>query len=291
MNNSNNNYELENKLRSYHKDLLESQAELNAKTNGELYIANKYRTTKNKFIYYPMCLKMEAAELIDSLPWKHWKEDNKSYDFDNIKIELIDLLHFALSISIDQRALFIQDIDKKQLSVFDVVKDMFENDIDKKDSYFNEAMYPILIYNVNEELKNSYNNITKNNMELHIGFLHYVDMLMSFRLERNVNCTRMLYETIFIMYGLVKMHEEPLIKQLTLDLYIDEIVNLYYGKLALNKVRQDNGYNEGTYKKMWKLDGVEVEDNVFVTRFISKNKFIKDIDMTDIIAKEYRKQI
>ena len=37
----------------------------------------------------------ESAEAIDSLNWKWWKKDEE--DWDNIKIELVDILHFWVS--------------------------------------------------------------------------------------------------------------------------------------------------------------------------------------------------
>ena len=40
----------------------------------------------------------ESMELEDSLPWKWWKEmDLKDIDWDNVRIELIDELHFWVS--------------------------------------------------------------------------------------------------------------------------------------------------------------------------------------------------
>lgn len=44
----------------------------------------------------------------------------------------------------------------------------------------------------------------------------------------------------------------------------DELYKMYIGKNVLNQFRQDNGYKEGTYKKIW--DGQE--DNVVMMRLI-----------------------
>ena len=52
------------------------------------------------------------------------------------------------------------------------------------------------------------------------------------------------------------------------DLYVG-----YIGKNVLNKFRQDNGYKDGTYEKMW--DGQE--DNVHLVG-LSKNLFTEDPD-------------
>ena len=46
-----------------------------------------------------------------------------------------------------------------------------------------------------------------------------------------------------------------------LDIDITDILKYYLGKNALNKFRQDNGYKEGTYIKMWMFNGETVEDN------------------------------
>lgn len=40
---------------------------------------------------------MESSELMDSYPWKWWKNVKATPDFANVKIELVDILHFALS--------------------------------------------------------------------------------------------------------------------------------------------------------------------------------------------------
>lgn len=40
----------------------------------------------------------------------------------------------------------------------------------------------------------------------------------------------------------------------------DELYALYIGKIALNKFRQDNGYKEGTYQKIW----LGEEDNQYL---------------------------
>ena len=40
-------------------------------------------------------MRQESAEAIDSLNWKWWKKEDD--DWDNIKIELVDMLHFWVS--------------------------------------------------------------------------------------------------------------------------------------------------------------------------------------------------
>jgi dimeric dUTPase (all-alpha-NTP-PPase superfamily) len=71
------------------------QKQLNDDTNGvnwELGI-NKY----NKEINWLRCIHMEVSELIESTPWKHWKNINQAPDMENIHIELVDIWHFLMS--------------------------------------------------------------------------------------------------------------------------------------------------------------------------------------------------
>jgi dimeric dUTPase (all-alpha-NTP-PPase superfamily) len=71
------------------------QKQLNDSTNGkhwELGI-NKF----GKEINWLRCIHMEVAELIESTPWKHWKNINSEPDMNNIHVELVDIWHFLMS--------------------------------------------------------------------------------------------------------------------------------------------------------------------------------------------------
>ena len=76
-------------------EMLQLQNELNNDTNGTGW---RNGITKNgKPINWKRCIYMESAELIDSFPWKHWKSIDAAPDFENIKIELVDIWHFIMS--------------------------------------------------------------------------------------------------------------------------------------------------------------------------------------------------
>lgn len=62
---------------------------------------------------------------------------------------------------------------------------------------------------------------------------------------------------------------------------LQTLYRLYVGKNILNQFRQDNGYKEGTYIKVWGGD----EDNVVMKRIWEKNADIKP----DILYKELAK--
>jgi dimeric dUTPase (all-alpha-NTP-PPase superfamily) len=71
------------------------QKQLNDSTNGKNWELglNKF----NKEINWLRCIHMEVAELIDSTPWKHWKNINSAPDMNNIHVELVDIWHFLMS--------------------------------------------------------------------------------------------------------------------------------------------------------------------------------------------------
>ena len=77
-------------------------------TNPVLQQLSKLQDGLNKFIDadwtskrspddWGLAITMEASELMDSYPWKWWKNVNATPDFKNVKIELVDILHFSLS--------------------------------------------------------------------------------------------------------------------------------------------------------------------------------------------------
>ncbi len=71
------------------------QERLNDETNGQAW---RDGVTKNgKRINWRRCIVMEVAELIDSLPWKHWKNIEGDLDLENIRIEVVDIWHFVMS--------------------------------------------------------------------------------------------------------------------------------------------------------------------------------------------------
>jgi len=75
--------------------MLRLQQQLNDATNGEDW---EKGTTKNgKLIDWKRCTYLECAELIESYPWKHWKNIDAQPDYANIKIEAVDIWHFIMS--------------------------------------------------------------------------------------------------------------------------------------------------------------------------------------------------
>lgn len=63
---------------------------------------------------------------------------------------------------------------------------------------------------------------------------------------------------------------------------IEDVLRWYLGKNALNKLRQDHGYKDGTYRKQWTFDGELVEDNK-VLEYVLRDS--PDLGFQDIYAK------
>lgn len=78
------------------EDVFEKQIELNERINPTLYKDIEDPEIRKKwFLNFELAMRQEMAEAIDSLNWKWWKKDEE--DWDNIKIELVDILHFWVS--------------------------------------------------------------------------------------------------------------------------------------------------------------------------------------------------
>jgi len=75
--------------------MLKLQQQLNDATNGEGW--EKGVTKNGKRIDWKRCTYLECAELIESYPWKHWKNIDAEPDYENIKIEAVDIWHFIMS--------------------------------------------------------------------------------------------------------------------------------------------------------------------------------------------------
>lgn len=65
---------------------------------------------------------------------------------------------------------------------------------------------------------------------------------------------------------------------------MNEVYKLYIGKNVLNQFRQDHGYKEGSYKKIW--DGVE--DNVFMQKYLETHDDVNYADIYQYLKSVYK---
>jgi dimeric dUTPase (all-alpha-NTP-PPase superfamily) len=80
-------------------EMLSMQNTLNEMTNGPDWRSGV--TQLGKVIDWRRCIVMESAELIDSYPWKHWKSVDAMTDIENVRVELVDIWHFLLSLTLE----------------------------------------------------------------------------------------------------------------------------------------------------------------------------------------------
>ncbi len=66
-------------------------------------------------------------------------------------------------------------------------------------------------------------------------------------------------------------------------LNLESLYNLYVGKNILNQFRQDNGYKDGSYIKVWAGE----EDNVIMKRILEQNSDIKPDELYKELTKFY----
>jgi dimeric dUTPase (all-alpha-NTP-PPase superfamily) len=79
--------------------MLQLQNQLNNATNGENWVKGVTKNKKN--INWKRCIYMESAEMIDCFAWKHWKNIEAEPNWDNLKIEVVDVWHFIMSLAIE----------------------------------------------------------------------------------------------------------------------------------------------------------------------------------------------
>ncbi|MDL0114732.1 dUTP diphosphatase [Campylobacter felis] len=120
------------------ENMLKLQQKLNDETNGKGW-ENGY-TKEGKLISWRRCIYMECAELIDSFAWKHWKSIKNPTNWDNVRIELVDIWHFILS-------LLLEDKGKKELTFIAMELSSvsaFKDFIKEKGTPSDEDMYAII---------------------------------------------------------------------------------------------------------------------------------------------------
>lgn len=192
------------------------QKQLNDSTNGKNWElgVNKF----DKEINWLRCIHMEVAELIDSTPWKHWKDIKAAPDMNNIHIELVDIWHFLMSYILQ------------------------ETNVPKAVSLVNTHC----IYEANQNIDISL--IVKEAEKL-----SYLALAIDTKNMPSFS-------------GIERFIEQFFRACKSSGLSFSWLQKLYIGKNCLNQFRQDNGYKEGTYKKLW---GGK-EDNVVMVELLEK---------------------
>jgi dimeric dUTPase (all-alpha-NTP-PPase superfamily) len=196
---------------NYIKQMFELQQQLNDATNGTIWTEGA--TQEGRQISWLRCIYMEAAEAIDSLNWKHWKDIDAKPDIENAKIELVDIWHFLMSEAI----------------------------------HFGDASFAE-IYN---DTKPERDTDTEKLVEI-------LEKIIAVSASANVDKSQnALYQLFALFFQAIA----------NMEMDVSELYRRYLVKNQLNSFRQDNGYKDGSYLKMWG----GVEDNVIAFEIMDKN--------------------
>ena len=203
--------------------MMRMQDNLNKETAGDEW--TKGVAANGKEINWWRCIYMEAAELVDSFPWKHWKDVDGSVDRDNMLVELVDIWHFLLSEAIREGR-------------------------------------------------------TPESVERALQWPHYDQYDTMGEIEKfiSVAAEKAIHNSASGVLGAISMFSRICD---VLDIEKDHIFTGYFAKNTLNKFRQDHGYKDGTYRKIWCGE----EDNAWAFRLA---KSVSHDKLYDALEGAYR---
>jgi dimeric dUTPase (all-alpha-NTP-PPase superfamily) len=215
------------------------QQQLNDDTNGPGW--ENGITKNNKRIDWKRATYLECAELIESYPWKHWKNIDATADYENIKIEAVDIWHFIMSEA-------LKDYKTKGLGSINALAQAITQMNNFKT--FTDEITPTA--------KNYYEQIET------------VEILM---------------KTLFCSQSTEKLIEAFIDVAVQSGLNLDTLYTLYVGKNILNQFRQNHGYKEGSYIKIWEGK----EDNVVMQHLLDANDALTPEAVYEALEKAYPK--
>ncbi len=201
--------------------MLDLQQQLNDNTNGEGW--ENGMTKNGKKIDWRRCIYLEAAELIESYPWKHWKNIDASPDYENIKIEAVDIWHFVLSESL--RLYRIEERGDREALALVISKTP------------------------------AYTAFKEGRRGSDGDYYHEIETVEDFL--RSLFCNEPVETLIAKFFAVAGLS----------GLTLDSLYQLYIGKNILNRFRQDHGYKEGRYIKIWE----DREDNVVMQEILEQD--------------------
>ncbi|DAB40768.1 MAG TPA: dUTPase [Sulfurovum sp. UBA12169] len=220
--------------------MLQLQQQLNDATNGEGW--EKGITKNGKLIDWKRCAYLECAELIESYPWKHWKNIDAKPDYENIKIETVDIWHFIMSEA-------LQDYKIKNRGTIDALAR----------SIHALPNYSIFAEPLETTEKNYY---------------------------EQIETVEKLIKSLFCETSTEKPIEAFIDIAIQSGLNLDALYKLYIGKNVLNQFRQDRGYKEGTYHKLWN----GIEDNIIMQQCLDAQEGMTADELYNALDAAYPKK-
>ena len=217
-------------------DMLTMQNKLNNYTNGEGW--KKGMTSEGLVINWPLHIILESVELICSFPHKHWKniawtEEELAKGLENSRMELVDIWHFVLS---------------------QLITEYGDDDYE-----IGGGLPPHLLDDIKMDLAKLESKFVKKNFKS-ANVAEVIDATNKLIHYFSAPHVAMTPTTFRIMFEIAQ----------TLDMSFNDIYKLYMLKNVLNAFRQDNGYRDGSYIKIWNIGGVEEEDNWWLKKLMEE---------------------
>jgi dimeric dUTPase (all-alpha-NTP-PPase superfamily) len=219
------------------KAMLNLQQQLNDATNGKGW--EKGITKNGKRIDWKRAAYLECAELIESYPWKHWKNIDAKPDYDNIRIEAVDIWHFIMSQMLQEYR-----IEGK-------------GDVDT-------------LTHAIESLPN-FQTFTQDIAATQKDYYEQIEVVES------------LMRTLLCDSSPERLMEAFIEVAMQSGLNLTSLYQLYLGKNILNRFRQDHGYKEGTYIKIWNGE----EDNVIMQRYLEAHPSTSPEELYQVLDAAY----
>ena len=215
----------------------------------------------DKDLGWPEAVVAEAGELLESCNYKWWKK--QTIDKDNVLMELVDIWHFVMSGILVKSGVAA----KAGSDTGDKFKDLLQQEVISDIDNLVEFEKPE----------------TEDLVKARIAIVDFISRFSLYYYER--------------IAPLVEEDKANLFKELAYFFCIDfieivyrfgftyeDLLRTYLIKNALNTLRQNYGYKEGTYVKEWPFLIESLEDNVVAKRIVSDES---DFDSVYSLLQKY----
>lgn len=221
------------------KNIYRLQNSLNIRTTKNENYGSEHKTSTGQTVDFYRELALELAELLDSTPHKHWKNtDQAKFDYLNMYVENIDILHFFKSVLLTLDAQFNiypeESIGSKVMGWVDAAEGITKSIVESDDH--------------EEQMVNNLTTLYFDSISI-ISNIRKISLFVSNVQEgtylKIIDLVDRLAVKLFVIYflGLTISKQLPT---------IDHLINGYYAKYALNIFRNNNGYTNGQYYKTWR---------------------------------------
>lgn len=228
---------------------------LQAEANDAM--STDWRFSTNKEIAYYRASYMEAVEAINWHGFKWWKKQDP--DVKQMEMELIDILHFALS-DIDRTGyvsrLIPEDFDWELNTASKNLINSFQDDSGVK-------VLPVGSFSIINDQEPD---------EANMGFIELCEQFAYECLDSGITP----FTWLRVLFDKLQMTN-------------DYVFSLYVGKNVLNKFRTKHGQKENKYVKIWD-DGREDNEHLmsFINFWLGKGEAINEEDVWDFLEITYR---